>query len=126
VDVWLKTDDASLPRIRVPVTIKAASAALAVVPSTLDLGRVAPGATIERRVVVRGGQPFKVRAIEGADEQFRITGGASESKAVQVLSLSFKPGDKPGPVSRRFRVVSDAGAAAEFTVESQVEPRSPQ
>jgi tetratricopeptide (TPR) repeat protein len=125
VDVWLKTDDASVPRIRVPVTIKAESATLAVVPGTLDLGRVAPGAHVERRVVVRGSQPFRIRTVEGADDRFQITGGSAESKPVQVLNLSFKPGDKLGAVSRKFRVISHAGAAAEFTVEGHVELKSP-
>jgi O-antigen ligase/tetratricopeptide (TPR) repeat protein len=120
IDVWLKTDDAAMPKIRVPVRVRGGRTDLVISPDPLDLGRVAPGAIVERRVVVRCAQPFKVRSIEGADDQFQITGGASDSKPVQVLTVTFKAGEKRGAVSRRLRLATDAGAATEFTVKGDV------
>src|SRR5262249_21581339 len=61
-DVWVKTNNPSLPRVRVPLTVEV-EAPLTVNFTTVNLGEVKVGETAERKLVVRGTRPFKITAL---------------------------------------------------------------
>src|SRR5262249_2893654 len=58
-DVWLTTTNPSMPKVRVPLTVEI-EASLTVSPSAVVLGKVKAGAEAERKVIIRGVQPFRV------------------------------------------------------------------
>src|SRR5262249_10035900 len=70
-DVWLTTNNPALPKVRVPLTIEI-EAMLTVNPGVVVLGEVKAGAETERKVMVRGVQPFKIVQIVGADSQLKV------------------------------------------------------
>jgi hypothetical protein len=104
-DVWLKTNNPSIPQIRVPLTVEIESA-LSVSPDLVSIGQVKINSENERRVVIRGAKPFKVTAIEGADAVLTITDNTEEAKPIHVLTVKIKP-TTAGEVKRKIKVKTD-------------------
>lgn len=99
--VYLKTNDPSSPLI--PVLVEAnVQSALTVTPAALSLGPVSLGTPLTRRVVVRGGRPFKVLGIEGEGVEL---GAALSAAEAEVQFVTFKcTFDKPGPFKREVKI----------------------
>jgi hypothetical protein len=104
-DVWLKTNNPSIPQIRLPLTVEIESA-LSVSPDLVSLGQVKLDSENERRVVIRGAQPFKVTEIEGADDVLTVKDNTDEAKPIHVLTVKIKPG-KAGEIKRKIKVKTD-------------------
>jgi hypothetical protein len=104
-DLWLRTNQSSVASIRVPLTVEIESA-LSVSPSTVQLGQVKPGSSVERKVIVRGTQPFKILRVEGTDQDLTVTDSTADSKPVHVLTVTLKS-NKVGEVDRKLRVLTD-------------------
>jgi hypothetical protein len=104
-DVWLKTNDPGMPKIRVPLTVEIESG-LTVSPSTVALGSVQPGAEAQRKVILRGVKPFRITRIEGTDDQLSVQDANAESKPVHVLTVTLKP-KAAGEVDRKLKIVTD-------------------
>jgi len=121
-DVWVKTNIPSMPQVRVPLTVEIESA-LSVSPEAADLGSVAVGKEVEKRIIVRAVKPFKVTAIEGVDAQLSVTEQSQDAKTAHVLVLKLKP-EKAGDLKRVVRIVTDLPEdnKAEFRVTAQVAP----
>jgi hypothetical protein len=104
-DVWLKTNNPSMPQLRVPLTVEIESA-LTVTPDAVALGSVPLKGESERRVIVRGVRPFKITRVVGTDEQVLVRESTSESKPVHVLTVKLR-GLQPGELNRTLRVLTD-------------------
>ncbi len=104
-DVWVKTNNPTMPRVRVPLTVEI-EPPLTVNTTTVALGEVKVGETAERKLVVRGSRPFKITAIEGADNGLEVKDNTSESREQHVLTVRLK-GGKPGDVNRLVKVLTD-------------------
>jgi hypothetical protein len=115
-DLWVKTDSAELPQVRVPLTVEIESA-LSVTPDVVSLGRLKVNAEGERRVVVRGVKPFTIRTVESGDRELTVRDSATEPKAVHVVTVKYKP-SKAGDLNRKVRLVTDM--ADEGQIEFQV------
>jgi hypothetical protein len=121
-DVWLETSSAAMPRVRVPLTVEIESQ-LSVSPASVSLGQVKPGAAAERKVIVRGTQPFRIVEVEGADGQLSVRDSTSDRKAVHVLTITFRP-KMAGDLDRTLRVKTDLSEEGEiaFQARAQVMP----
>jgi hypothetical protein len=121
-DVWVKTNNPSMPRVRLPLTVEI-EPALTVNVTTLSLGDVKVGETAERKLVVRGSTPFKITAVKGTDDTVQVKDNSAESKEQHVLTVRLK-GDKPGDVSRTLKVVTDLKdeGEVEFQAKGHVVP----
>ncbi len=121
-DIWLKTNNPSMPRVRVPLTVEIESA-LSVSPATVLLGEVKVGGEAERKLVIRGVKPFKITSIRGADSELLVRDSATESKPVHVLTVTLK-GGKAGDLNRTLRVITDLKEEAEieFQAKAQIVP----
>jgi hypothetical protein len=104
-DVWVTTNMPSLPQIRVPLTVEVESA-LTASPEAVAMGKLKLMGESERRVVVRGVQPFKITKIQGVDDQLQVQDSTVGTREVHVLTVKFK-GDRPGNITRRIRVLTD-------------------
>src|SRR5262249_10334762 len=58
-DLWLKTNNPMMPKVRVPLTVEIQSA-LSLSPTTVMLGQAKVGQQLERKIVLRGVQPFRI------------------------------------------------------------------
>jgi hypothetical protein len=121
-DVWVKTNNPAMPRVRVPLTVEI-EPPLTVNFTTVSLGEVKVGDTAERKLVVRGAQPFRIRVVKGTDDVIEVKDNTTESKDLHVLTVRLK-GDKPGDVSRTLTVVTDIKdeGEVEFIAKGQVVP----
>lgn len=113
-DVWLKTSNADVGKVRIPVAVEV-GAAVSASPSAVAFGEVKVGQAAERNVLVRGEKPFRIKSIKGADAGVEVSGAGDEAKAVHVLKVAFKP-QKPGDVSRSVEIVGEDGSAVAVTV----------
>src|SRR5262249_49179851 len=85
-DLWVKTNNPAMPRIRVPLTVEIESA-LSVSPTTVVLGQVKPGAEAERRVIIRGVSPFKITGVQGTDEELSGKDSTKDAGPDHVLDV---------------------------------------
>jgi len=92
----------------VPVTVLAQiQSNLTLSPTMLSLGNLTPGQTIERKLVVRGNQPFKIVRIDGQTEDWSAE-SSEDSKTLHVVTIRYKAADAAeGTVQHRFRIVTD-------------------
>lgn len=104
-DVWVKTNLATMPQVRVPVTVEVESP-LTVSPGVVSLGTVKPNEEAVRKIIVRGVKPFVVKEVKGTDALVEVTPTSKEAREVHVLSIKFKSA-KEGTLDRPLRVVTD-------------------
>lgn len=121
-DVWLKTNNPSMPRVRVPLTVEI-EPALSINPASVVLGLVKAGGESERKIIVRGSESFRITRIEGTDDSWSVRESSPESKPVHVLTVKLK-GKNPGEQSKTLRVLTDLKQEGdvEFQATAQVVP----
>jgi hypothetical protein len=121
-DIWLATNNAATPRVRVPLTVEIQSA-LSISPPSLVLGPLKVGAQTERKVIVRGVRPFRITDVKGADDALSVRDSSTESKPVHVLSVTLKA-IKAGEPNWNLRVLTDLAEEGEieFHARAQITP----
>jgi hypothetical protein len=121
-DIWLKTNNPSIPKLRVPVTVEV-EAPLSVNPSTVSLGQIKAGTESERKVMIRGAQKFRIIGILGTDKQLQVRSANTDSETVHVLTVTLNPAE-PGDLTRRIIVQTDLQSRGdiEFQAQAQVIP----
>jgi hypothetical protein len=121
-DVWVKTNLAAIPQVRVPLTVEVESA-LSVSPPTVTFGIVKVKDETERRVIVRGVKRFKIVKVDGGDAQVQVRNSTSGSREVHVLTIKLNPATG-GDFNRLLRVKTDLGEDSEidFRVLASVSP----
>jgi hypothetical protein len=116
-DIWLQTNNPSLAKIRIPLTVEIESA-LSITPAAVNLGQIKPGGEAERKLIVRGIRPFRVTKVEGTDEQLRVQDSADEAKPIHVLTITLKP-TQSGEINRTLRVVTDLSGDGEIEFQAK-------
>jgi hypothetical protein len=80
------------------------------------------GSSTERRVILRGPQPFKVTEVKGTDDQVTVaTGDNKEARPVHVLTVKVKAAGA-GDLSRTLTIVTDlpGDGTAELPIKATV------
>lgn len=108
-DVWLKTSNAALAKVRLPLVVEV-TAAVGATPASVSFGDVKVGGSAEQNVLVRGEKPFRIKAVKGAGAGVEVAGVGAEAKAVHVLKFAFKP-TKAGAVSQSVEIVGEESGA---------------
>ncbi|HLN33316.1 MAG TPA: DUF1573 domain-containing protein [Gemmataceae bacterium] len=116
-DVWLKTNNPAMPRVRVPLNVEIESG-LNVSPPAVTLGDVKPGGEAARKVIVRGTNPFRITKVQGTDDQLSVRDNTPESKTVHVLTVTFKP-KAAGDLTRKLKVFTDLKEDGEIEFEAK-------
>lgn len=104
-DVWLTTDNPSLGRVRMPVSVEVTPALQLSAPSAA-FGSLEPDESREKRIILRGPQPFKIVGVEGADETTTAKAVASDARPVHVLVIGVKP-HATGEFHKKLRITTD-------------------
>jgi hypothetical protein len=121
----LATNDrnAQTARILLPVEgiVVAADSGVTAGPSPFSVGAVTAGQTVSKSLIVRGKAPLRILDVAGPDERFRFQ-RPDGAKPVQIVPVTFVPGDKPGIVSGKIRIRTDVPGSEnlEVPVEGQV------
>jgi hypothetical protein len=114
--VWIKTNDSATHKLSVPVTVDV-DAPLDLSPAAAQLGDVRVGTQVERRLVLKGVQPFRVTEIKGTSNELQVKDLGDESKQMHVLIVTFKP-TRITEVDQTLKIVTDLkeGNELEFEV----------
>lgn len=89
-DVFLKTSNAGVEKLRIPVTVNV-TAPVAASPEVVQFGNVALGNATEKSVTLQSRTPFKILAVKGGDDQLGIVIESKDAKPVHVIKLSASP-----------------------------------
>jgi hypothetical protein len=116
-DIWLQTNNPATPRVRVPLTVEV-QAALSLSPAAVVLGQIKVGEVTERKLIVRGSQPFQIIGIQGADAQWTIRDSTRGSKPLHVLTISLKA-RSPGELKRSLKILTDLKEDGEVEFQAQ-------
>ena len=127
-DIWLTTDNETTSKVRVPLTVEIVSP-LSMSPGGVVLGQIKAGGQAERRVIVRGVQPFRIVAIKGTDNLVSVRDSTTASKPVHVLTVTVKSPkagefNRPIDVDRTIRVITDLREEGQidFKAKAQILP----
>jgi hypothetical protein len=103
-DIWLRTNQGSLPKVRIPLSVEIESASST--PRTISFGEIKAGQSAERTFSVKGDKPFRVTKVEGAEGEVSAK-TSEEPRAEQEVTITFKP-NKAGTFDRKLIVVTDS------------------
>jgi hypothetical protein len=104
-DIWLTTNNQSGQRIRLPLSVDINSA-LQFSSPVLAFGSVKPGEKAEKRIIVRGPQPFRITSIGGTDETVTADAGSDTPKPVHVIVVGINSAN-PGAITRTLKFTTD-------------------
>ncbi len=104
------TDDQQMQSIPLPVEGRVISP-LTVSPASLVLGNVQPGQTVQKQLVVRGNQPFRILNVKCDDDcfQFKTT---DDVKQIHLVPVTFTAGSEPGQITKKIQIETDLGQSA--------------
>ena len=110
----LVTSDGSNPRIPLHVQGRVVPQ-ISVAPEALRFGDVTQGATIGKKVIIRGKKPFKIVNVESASGAFDFkTDDTSSPK--HVLEIVLAGTENPGPIKETIHITTDLGEKFDATV----------
>lgn len=105
-DIYIKTSNPAVARLRIPVTVTV-TPGLAVSPEAVSFGDVRMGSTPEQKITLKGGAPFKILEVKGADEQLKVLVQETESAPVHTIVLAAAP-KAAGGFTRTVEIVTDS------------------
>ncbi|WP_435015947.1 DUF1573 domain-containing protein [Tundrisphaera sp. TA3] len=102
----LITNDPSSPRIPISVTANVQSN-VTVSPSVMNLGRIRPGETVQKTIMVRSAQPFKVTGTKASRADLAVAAAPDQSRPMHAVNFTFKAPAQPGPYNAVIEVETD-------------------
>lgn len=103
------------------VTVKAKAqveADVVVTPASIRLGELQPGQTVERKVMIKAANPFKVVRVDNAEGMFQFKTG-EEAKTVQLVVLTLTVPTKMDEIPGHVDIVTDLGGERVLSVDLQ-------
>jgi hypothetical protein len=106
-DIQLTTNSPVAPKITVPAAVEIRPA-LSISPGEVTFNPTQVGQQSESKFVVKGGQPFRIKEIQGLDGTVTVTVTETkdESKPIHVITVKFDP-SKEGDLIRKLRIITD-------------------
>ncbi|NND98399.1 MAG: DUF1573 domain-containing protein [Pirellulaceae bacterium] len=87
---------------------------LSISPATVSIGNAKHGQTVEKRLVVRGEQPFEIRKVVCADDRFDFDVPAGKKK-LHFVKMRFNADEQDASVGQEVRIVTDLGEGKSAT-----------
>jgi Protein of unknown function (DUF1573) len=122
-EVTLETNDPNSKTI--PVSVAAiVQSNVTVSPSVINLGTLKAGQSVQKTVMVRSSQPFKLTAINPGSPELTAPPVGDQSKALQTVVVTFKAPARVGPYNASVEFESDIKGepATKMTVFANIVP----
>lgn len=105
-DLIVKTNDSSIPSF--PILVEAmVQVPLSVTPANLDVGALTRGTPVEKRVIVRGSNPFRIERIDGAGTQVKVVGIQSNTeRTLHTVTLQIQD-NRVGAINQQIGFMTD-------------------
>jgi hypothetical protein len=87
-------------RVVAPVTLS---------PATLLLGVMHPGQTVDKKLIIRAKEPFKVVAIDAESDCFQFKFDEQSEKKLHIIPMTFTAGDTTAKVVETINVRTSLG-----------------
>ena len=104
-DINLKTSNAAVAKLRIPVTVNVV-ASVAASPEAVSFGNVSLGTTPEQKITLQSGTPFKILEVKGVDEQLKVVIEKTGASPVHTIVLAANP-KTMGGFTRTVEIVTD-------------------
>lgn len=105
-EITLETNDPTGPKI--PVSVSAVVQSNVIVsPSVINLGSVKPGQTVQKTVLVRSSQAFKLEAVRPGRPELTAASPPGQSRPMHSVVVTFKAPAQPGPFNAVIEFQSD-------------------
>jgi len=114
----LVTNDQRMPTVVLPVEGRV-SPPLAVSPSPLMFGTLAPGQTTTKQLVISGKQPFKVLSIGSDNEALQFKSAPEVTKKVHLIPVTLTAPDSPGEFHYKILIETDLANAGKATCQAR-------
>jgi hypothetical protein len=101
----LVSNDRDFPTTEMSVTGRVRPV-LSVSPASVSLGTAKPGSTVEKRLVVRGDEPFEITDVLCGDTRFEFDAPAG-SKKLHFVKLRFNAGDQADQIGQEVQINTD-------------------
>jgi len=101
----LVSNDRDFPTTEMSITGRVRPA-LSVSPASVSLGTAKTGATVEKRLVVRGDEPFEITDVLCGDSRFEFV-TPDGSKKLHFVKLRFNAGDQTDQIGQEIQIKTD-------------------
>jgi hypothetical protein len=105
-EITIKTNDPSSPSIPVSVAALVQSNVVAS-PSVINLGTLKVGQTVQKTVLLKSSQPFKLTEIKPAQADLSAPAPVAQSKPLHTVLITFKAPTKLGPYNSAVDIATD-------------------
>jgi len=110
----LITNDQRMPTVVLPVEGRV-TPLLAVNPSPLLFGTLAPGQSATKQIVITGKQPFRILAIGAEDETVQFKTAPEVTKKVHLVPVTLTAPQQPGDFRYTISIETDLAVAPKAT-----------
>jgi hypothetical protein len=104
-DINLKTSNAAVTKLRVPVSVNV-TPSVAITPESAAFGDLPVGVASEKKITIESGTPFKILEVKGSDEQLKVTVEKKDASPVHTIILAANP-KTIGGFTRTVEIVTD-------------------
>lgn len=104
--VTLKTNDPNNPAFPVSVSAMVQSN-VTISPSVINLGRVRPGDTVQRTVMVRSARPFRLSELKSSKPDLTAAPPGDAPQAMHTVTLTLKAPTQVGPFNAVLEIQTD-------------------
>lgn len=105
-EITLSTNDPESPSIPVSVTA-IVQPAVTVAPAVLNLGRLKPGQEIQKIVMVKGAQPFRVTGASSLRPELSAATPAGDAKPFHTMTVTVRAPHTSGPYNAVLEIATD-------------------
>jgi hypothetical protein len=110
----LVTNDQRMPTVELPVEARV-TPPLAVNPSPLMFGTLAPGQSATKQIVLTGKQPFRVLSITSNTESLQFKTAFDVVKKVHLVPVTVIAPERPGDFHYSVTIETDLASAGTTT-----------
>lgn len=104
-DINLKTSNAAVAKLRIPVLVNVE--APAITSESAALGNLPLGVETEKKIKLQGGKPFKILEVKGTDEQLKVVVDKNDASETHTIVLAANP-KTVGGFTRNVEIVTDS------------------
>ena len=101
----LISNDASFPTTEMAISGRV-QPTVSVFPASVSLGTTSPTTATEKKLVVRGKEPFEISDVQCADKRFEFDVPVGKKK-VQFVKLRFQGDGSDTSISQEIRIITD-------------------
>ncbi len=101
----LTTNSPVAPKITMPAAVEIRPA-LSISPGEVTFNPTTVGQPSESKFVIKGGQPFRIKEIQGLDGIVTMSESLGEARPVHILTIKYEP-KEAGKMDRKLRIVTD-------------------